>query len=323
MIWADEHGREIGFVGKCEGDFTIGLRNSFAMTVEKRLGIRQGCYLMLDGTEFGGMVDGYELDTDAGVVTLTGPTWHGLLAAQIIEPDAGSAYYVESGEANEVIGRLLARIGLTERMAAAESDSGFSVEGHRFSRVSTQMDAYTGIRDMLRGVDAKLRILYDSELRKAVLSAVPVSDYTDDGIDGDKVAFHLRETRTCNHLHCMGIGEGASRTIIDLYADDMGRISKTQSIFGMAHRCQVYEASSSDAEALEADGRKKLADMLAETSSCNLIGADDGRYDIDDIVGGTSTDYGKTVVTTVAQKTATVTGEGISYETLTALEATQ
>ena len=50
------------------------------------------------------------------------------------------------------------------------------------------------------------------------------------------------------------------------------------------------------------------------------MGADDGRYDIDDIVGGTSVEHGESVVTYVAQKIATVTSRGITYETKTAME---
>lgn len=320
LIWADSYGREVGYVGKVEGDFTIGTPNTFSLSVPKGLGICKGCYVMIDGTEYGGMVDGVELDTGGHSVTVTGPTWHGLLGYQALAPDSGQAYYAESGDCNAVIGRILARVGLTDRMAAQEGASGFSVANWQFSRLSTQMDAYTGICAMLSSVGAKLRIRYDSALRKAVLSAVARSDYSDDGIDGDKVRFHIRQTTPVNHLHCLGIGEGTARVRLDLYADAAGNVSKTQSIFGMAHRCEVYENSSSDATDLEEEGRKRLAKLQEGMAECGLAGADNGRYDIGDIVGGTSTEHGVSVVTTVAQKTATVTSKGITYETKTALE---
>ena len=320
LIWADSLGREIGFVPKVKGDFTIGTPNTFSLTVPKGIGIEEGCYVMIDGTEYGGCVDGVEFDTDGHGITITGPTWHGLLGFQAIVPDPGQEYFTATGDCNAVIGRILERVGLTDRMAAAEGDSGFHVAGHQFSRLSTQMDAYTGVCSMLASVGAKLRIRYDSALRKAVLSAVARSDYTDDGLDGDVTAFHIKTSRPVNHLHCLGIGEGAARVRLDLYADSEGRVSKRQSIFGMGHRCEVYENSSSDAADLEEQGVKRLAELQASMAECGLRGADDGRYDIGDIVGGTSTEYGKRVVTTVAQKTATVTGRGIRYETKTALE---
>ena len=61
VIWADRFGREKGYVGKVAGDFTIGTENTFALKVESSAGISQDCYLMIDGTEYGGIVDGVQV----------------------------------------------------------------------------------------------------------------------------------------------------------------------------------------------------------------------------------------------------------------------
>lgn len=320
VIWADRYGREQGYVGKVAGDFTIGTENTFALKVESALGISQDCYLMIDGAEYGGIVDGVEIDTSADYVTVSGRTWHGLLATQLIVPDPGQLRYTATGDLNAVLGTLVGRLGLSSRMAADPSPSGMAVSGWQFSRASSDMDAYTGIRAMLRAAGAKLRIRYDSELRKAVLSAVPRGDYTSDGLDGERVDFVLRRTRPVNHLHCLGTGEGLERVVLDLYADEAGNVSGRQTIFGTAHRAEVFESSSAEAAELEEDGAKRLREMQGEMSTCGLTGADDGRYDIDDIVGGTSVEHGESVVTYVAQKIATVTSRGITYETKTAME---
>ena len=253
VIWADRFGREKGYVGKVAGDFTIGTENTFALKVESSAGISQDCYLMIDGTEYGGIVDGVEIDTSADYVTVSGRTWHGLLASRLVVPDAGQLHYTVSGDLNAVLGELVQRLGLWERMAAEEGASGMSVSAWKFSRASADMDAYTGIRAMLRSAGAKLRIRYDSAQRKAV-------------------------------------------------------------------REEVFESSSAEAAELEEDGIKRLREMQEEMSECGLTGADDGRYDIDDIVGGTSVEHGESVVTYVAQKIATVTSRGITYETKTAME---
>ena len=73
VIWADRFGREKGYVGKVAGDFTIGTENTFALKVESSAGISQDCYLMIDGTEYGGIVDGVEIDTSADYVTVCSP----------------------------------------------------------------------------------------------------------------------------------------------------------------------------------------------------------------------------------------------------------
>ena len=154
VIWADRFGREKGYVGKVAGDFTIGTENTFALKVESSAGISQDCYLMIDGTEHGGIVDGVEIDTSADDVTVSGRTWHGLLASRLVVPDAGQLHYTVSGDLNAVLGELVQRLGLWERMAAEEGASGMSVSAWKFSRASADMDAYTGIRAMLRSAGA-------------------------------------------------------------------------------------------------------------------------------------------------------------------------
>ena len=320
VIWADRYGRERGFVGKVAGDFTIGTENTFSLKVESSKGVTQDCYLMIDGTEYGGIVDGVEINTSRDYVTLSGRTWHGLLATQLIVPDPGQLHHTVSGDLNAVLGALVERLGLSSRMEAEGRPSGLHVANWKFSRASADMDAYTGIRAMLRSAGAKLRIRYDSAARKALLSAVERGDYTTDGLDGERVDFVLRRTRPVNHLHCLGTGEGLERVTVDLYADARGNVSRTQTIFGTAHRCEAFESSSAELAELEEDGAKRLREMQAEMEGCGLSGADDGRYDIDDIVGGTSVEHGQSVVTHVAQKIATVTSRAITYETKTALE---
>ncbi len=320
ITYADPYGREIGFIDKVSGDFTIGTENTFQLSIPSSYGIGRGYYVMIDGTEYGGMVDAMEIDTSQEFVTISGPTWHGLLAAQLVKPDAGSTYHTVSGELNAVLQSLIERIGLSERMMASSAPSGFSVSNYSFSRISTQMDAYTGIREMLKSAGAKLRIEYSSAERKAVLSAIERADHTKDGLDGERADFVIRQTRPVNHLHCLGIGEGASRTTLDLYADAEGNISKTQTIFGMHHREEAFENSSSDAADLEESGIEHLKELQEAMSSCALVGADEGTYDIDDIVGGTSLEHGVTVVTSVAQKIATVSSDQIAFETKTAQE---
>ena len=320
VIWADRIGREQGFVGKVAGDFTIGTENTFSLKLENSLGIARDCLLMIDGSEYGGIVDGLEIDTSKDYVTASGRTWHGLLASRLIVPDPGQLHYTASGDCNAVLGALVERLGLSAVMRADEGGSGFSVSDWRFSRVSSEMDAYTGIRSMLRSVGAKLSIRYDSRTRRAVLSAVERGDYTSDGLDGERVDFILRRTRPVNHLHCLGIGEGLGRTVVDLYADDRGNVSKRQTIFGSALREEVFESSSAEEAELEEDGAKRLREMQEDMATCGLSGADDGRYDIDDIVGGTSVEHGESVVTYVAQKIATVTSRAITYQTKTAME---
>lgn len=321
MIYTDAYGREVGFVPYAEGDFTIGTSNTFQLMVPAKLGLTEGCRLMIPGTEYGGRIDGFDIETDEKYVTAVGRTWHGLLESNLVKPDAGQSHLVASGDCNEVMGRLVARLGLSGILAADPSPSGLSVSGWRFTRESEAMGGYSQIRAMLRSVGAKLRIRYSSSRRRAVLSAVARADWTGDGLDADARAFSVSTRRPVNHLHCMGEGEGAARVTLDLYADERGRVSRVQAIKGEAHREEPYDNPSADAAELEERGAERLRELQGEREKCGLKGADGGGYDIDDIVGGRSARHGVSVVTSVAEKIATVRGEaGIEYETRTEME---
>jgi len=114
-----------------------------------------------------------------------------------------------------------------------------------------------------------------------------------------------------NLLDCMGTGEGASRLRVDLYADSKGRVSRTQTIFGIAHKCEVYDNPASDMESLIEDGTKRLEDYQPAMASCSMPEIYE-EYDIDDIVGGSDIENGLEVVTSVAQKIATVDSFGVA-----------
>ncbi len=321
VTYADRYGKELGFVDWAEGDFAIGEYNTFELKVPPHLGIAQNSYLMIDNTEFGGIVDGVETDTTADYVTVSGRTWHGILATALIKPDSGQEHYTASGDCNRVIEALISRLGLSWCMEADKADSGFSVANWKFSRISSEMNAYAGIRKMLQSVGAKLRIVYDSAKRRVVLSAVGRGEYIDDGIDGIRRDFVISVTRPTNHLHCLGTEEGVARIRLDLYADSNGNVSKRQTLFGQNHKEEVYELSASDADELEEEGTRRLMEMQEGMYNCSLLDASEGRYDIDDVVGATTSQY--SVVTTVASKTAVVDRYGITYETKTALEVQQ
>lgn len=141
-----------------------------------------------------------------------------------------------------------------------------------------------------------------------------------DEADGDRAAFSISTRRPVNHLHCMGSGEGADRLTLDLYADASGRISRTQTLTGRAHREEAYDNPSADLAELEEYGTQRLAGYQAAREKCTLPREDAGQYDIDDIVGATSTRHGVSVITSVAQKVATVSGSKITYETKTEME---
>lgn len=323
VIYADKYLKEQGYLPYAEGDFTIGIGNDFCLKVPADYGLTQDNYLMIEGTEYGGVIDDLEIDTTQDYVTATGRTWHGILAHSVVKPDAGQAYLKLNGDCNAVIQTLITRQGLDYCMVASTDVSGFTLTNYQVSRLGDEMTAYAVLRAALRSVGAKLRITYDGGLRRVVLSAVAQGSYVDEGIDGDRQGFVITKTRPVNHSYCMGTGEGAARVILNLYADAKGVVSKKQTLFGVNHKEDVFESPNSDAADLEEQGIKHLKDLQTALYSCSLINSGEDAYDIDDIVGATSTKHGVKVVTTIAQKEAHITGDGtcpMQITTKTALE---
>ncbi|WP_282209443.1 hypothetical protein [Parvibacter caecicola] len=322
LFWADRYGRERGIYEFAEGQFFVQVEGEvdFSLDIPKGTGTAQGCYVMMEDSEFGGIVDSLTVDTSKDTVTIGGRTWHGVLESALVVPDKGKDYLEASGECNAILAMLVARLNLGYIFKASAADSGFRVSGHRFSRLGSEMGGWTVMRKMLLSAGAKLQIRYSGADRRVILSAVPRGNYVDNYMDGESHAFSITKGRPVNHLHCMGTGELANRTIVDLYADAKGRVGEVQTLFGQDYNGAVYDSPSADATALREDGRKFLEQCQGELSSCTMRSEESGAYEIDDVVGGSSVEEGFSVVTSIAQKIAILKDGHVEYETKTETE---
>lgn len=318
LIYTDAQWHDLAVVAGCELDceFGPGSRNSWQLEcpADDAPAMSDGSLLYCDGGEVGGVVDGIAPDTGEGTVTFSGRTWHGVLDGNLIAPAAGQDYKTVDGEANAAIGSLIGEMGISDLFAADAADSGVRVS-HQFGRPAAT--GYQGLVDMLAGSGAKLRTRFDSASRKCVLSAAPKGDYSTEELDGDRISVKIeRDWRPVNHLACFGSGELKDRIRLDLYADESGNVSKTQSIFGAKHRGAVYDYSSADAETLEKDGRKKLEELQA-ADEIQVTLPDDSEYEIGDVVGGREPVTGIYTTATLTRKTVLIDGDGemdVRYE---------
>lgn len=310
LVYTDENHIDIGVLQSASLDLDYGgdeeTDNTFQVTIDRSDNIRLEpfSYVYIEGTEYGGMVVGLDSDTDPSINALfyNGLTWHGLLNAKIIEPDAGQDHLVVSGEANSVISSLFARLGLSEVFRASEKNSGISISNYQFDRY---IEGYTGIKKMLASYGAKLKLEYDGA--HVVAWAEPVVDYSEyDTMDPYKMALRMRKNYLpVNHLVCLGTGELDERIVVHLYADAKGNVSQTQSLFGLMERALKYDYTSADRETLIEDGTEKLLELQAcDASEMNLF--DDSEYDIGDIVGSYDPDTGILLITSIASKIVSI-----------------
>lgn len=173
LIYTNSRGEELGVIENYSLDMAYGSsENDFALTVPRgQKMIEDGAYIYMEqsedgktvGTEYGGIVDSITTDTSTNKVIYEGRTWHGILANSVIEPDEGYSYYEVDGDANDVIGKILKKLGLTDFFYVEEVESGITISQYEFDRYT---NAYTGLMKMLSTANAKMKLRYNSNVKK-------------------------------------------------------------------------------------------------------------------------------------------------------------
>lgn len=284
--------------------------NDFEMTLgANEAPVESGAFVYMEDTEYGGTVDRLKTSTNGETITYKGRTWHGILNSKVIQPDTEKDYLVVSGDANEVLAFLVARLGLSGLFVAAEELSGVSISGYQFARYCK---GYDGIRAMLAAFSAKLKIKWQN--RSVVLSAEPIADYTESPVDGDIATLTVEQTKQkVNHLICLGKGDLAAREVIHLYVDQFGRIGDVQYYTGLDEIAETYENSNS--ENLRSDGITKLTELRnIDKAEIALPETEGLTYDIGDVVGASEVRSGVTVAATVTQKIVKIKNGVVSTE---------
>ena len=283
------HAFDLSF-GSSENDFELILG-------AKEPVLEYGAFAYIEGTEYGGEVDSMKTSTNGETITYKGRTWHGIINSKVIEPDTGESHLVVSGDANEILQGLIARLGLSELFVVVGNLSGVNIPEYKFKRYCK---AYDGIRAMLAKNGAKLKIAWEG--RYVYLSAEPIADYTESPVDGDTATLTVEHyEKKVNHLICLGRGDGVEREIIHLYVDQFGRIGSVQYYTGLDEIVDTY--SNNNAEDLRTEGVKKFTELRNnDKAEIDPSKADGLACDIGDIVGAKEYKYGVSVSASVTQK---------------------
>lgn len=311
LIYTNANRIDQGVVPAYNFDLSYGAEeNDFELTIGKNeTPLEYGAVVYIEGSEYGGIVGAMKTTSNADSVTFMGRTWHGILNSKIIEPDAGENYLVVSGDANEVLSFMVARLGLSELFVADENSSGINIPGYQFHRYCK---GYDGLRDMLADNGAKLRIAWNDRVVR--LSAEPIADYTDSPVDDDETVLSVEQHNSkVNHLVCLGSGNLAEREVIHLYLDQFGRIGDTQYYTGLSEIADTYD--NSNAEDLRSEGIKRFKELLdIDSAEISMNENTNIAFDIGDIVGSTDITTGVSVSATVTQKIVKINNGFINIE---------
>lgn len=307
MIWTDPDGVDQGAMLDYELDLAYGTgddpENDFELVPLDGTRLSEGCLWHVDGTPWGGVVDRCGFDTaGAGCVAYRGRSWQGVLAGKVVCPPAGSEHYRMEGEANAAIAALLASVGLSGAATVPAGDSGVTL-GHDLDRFCT---AWDGLVDACREAGARPELSFSGG--RIVVTAVPRRTWGSE-VDSDLLDLSgTREWRPVNHLVCAGEGEGGERAVVHLYADASGAVSRTQALFGLDERAELYEYTSADEEALVENGTKRLADYQGQGELDVTVRDGSAGMEVGDVAVGRASALGLVVEAEVTKKIVRATG---------------
>lgn len=302
VILADASGVELRSILFREYDFEIGDKeNTFLVTCNRAEweNVPDKARVYIPGTEYGGIYKRLESDTRNNSVSIGGYTWRGMLQNKVIIPPSGSAYATDSGELNAIIARRVSA-ALPGLFVGSEESTGITVS-YRYGRYVT---LYDGLKEMLKSVGYKMRIAYDMEQCKVVVDAVPIVDYSqmiEYSSDMNAEYSMIINKMGINHLICLGQGELQNRTVVHLYADTNGVISRTQTQFGTDEVTDVYDYAGAETDNLVESG----TDQMIANASKNEFAIDlESTQDVavGDIVGSRDYITGYTVAAPITTK---------------------
>ena len=303
LIVTDATGKPVASHASYTLDLAFGSgENVFDLQVEDAA-LKAGSRIMIDGTEYGGIIDDTDVDVDGGLSTVTwhGRDWHGVLASKIIEPDRNNDYLTLSGTIPVIMRTLVSRAGLQGLFTVTDE----SADHKTTCQFDRYVDLYSGLVKMLRASGLKLRLRNDGD--KVSMSAMPVRTIGD-SIDSDLIDFTAKQAaHPINHLICLGKGELKDRTVIHWYADANGTFSHTQTLKGLDERTATYELSNAEADELEDKGRQKFQE-LRNTSTIDVDIPDGIDADVGDLVTGRDNNTGLVVTAEISKKIVKVSG---------------
>lgn len=305
VTYTDGRWKDVGVIRDMKLDVDYGDEsNSFEISLPSSGSVRiaTGALIYVEGTEYGGRVTRPGVRTAQRELVYGGPTWHGLLAQRTLCPPDGQDYLEVEGEANAVIASLLARIDAGGLFIASDKDTEVTIP----KSTVRYTDAWKALRVLLDPVGLRPSLSYVMD--HVIVSAVPSVTAENDNVDVEM----NDEIVPVNHLICLGKGTLKDRTRIDLYADRQGNISRTQTIFGIDYRDQVYDYPNAEPEELLKSGMEKLAGLQDESKMTTTFGFEylEDRYGIGDRLYKLDDETGVSAIVPIGQKTVTINSKG-------------
>lgn len=324
LIHADSTMKELRFIDsftKFDASVNIGGEiedNSWmlSMPVEcyTEFPVNIGDYVFIENTEWGGPVEKIRHSSSSRTVSIYGMCWRGLLMRGAISPDEGETHLkVSSSDGNDAIRAILG-----ERMSDifSVSEAECPIDYSYSFRYATLLD---GITDSLSKFGCRLNIEFSGE--RAVLSAVPVTDYSESfefssDMNGEMIS-EKGCLGVCNHILALGSGEMLERRVVELWCLPDGSITDDPDAEGIPSdselRTYLYDYAAAESEVeLKAYAKRKLKEYSRESLLEFTPEGDTLDINLGDTVGARDRITGLAQKLCVEGKILTIDSSGVS-----------
>ncbi len=275
--------------------------------------LKGGEFIYLNGTEYGGVVDSVKAMSDYPEVIYKGRTWHGILDSKIIDRSTYQypanemlKYFITMGGLRDIFNFIGTPYGNAQLYWRPEKDEPMS--GYKFFR-SALKDA--GLKLCMKMNNGKVDIWIDkaSTIENTLVSSV--ASFT-----AERTLFIPNHLIAYGELRGDGRDEGdddLSTVTIDLYADEYGNVSDTQTFSG-AEEIQIYKSFSGfkhekGNEDVYGELRKQLTEKATEElkklqkfakAETSVLG--NSEWNVGDIVRVTDFNVGFDITTDITGK---------------------
>ncbi len=280
LIYANSGRKELGVLS----DFTLDMDVAKEMDFELKASasnviLEIGYYWYISDTEYGGRIDGRNIDSQTNMITYSGRTWRGILNSYVVEPPSGESYLVVSGNLSDITSDRLSAAGVSA-LFHAESSS-VSTDAFAFDRYTT---VYKGLVKVAKAAGQSIGLAWIDG--RVDVSYHAINDYSDsvEYSQDSGMDFVLEEQAAkVNHLICLGSGELSERMVLHLYRQADGSTGLSKAYVGLEEVTDILDYPSVESfDELEKSGRTRM-DELSKSKSFSLRVNDLGLL-IDDIV---------------------------------------
>ncbi len=305
LIYTNASGKDLGIVQNFTLDLAFGKdENNFALTVAKeQYNLQAGYFVYCDNTDYGGIIDSIQVDSESENIVYKGRTFQGILASKYIKPTTFK------GSLNTLVQQVLEEIGFAESFVFVRLQEDCTLEEYKLEEYT---NAYQTLLTVLEKVNCKMQLQFMN--RAIQLQLLPIIDYSE--LDHwESSLLNCTVEKVYNNVNHLIVYNADTEKKLDLYLDANSTISTEQVYTGMDERVAVLLSSNISEEEMRKEGEdelKKLQDI--NSISVNISGKDTTCYDILDRVGLIEQRTGIEIKQKITKKIITMTDDSLNIE---------